>query len=178
MQNTVKRVSILVAALLPVVVLGFFVMKPKEQAQPVTSSVVVTTPATTTSVKPTTGTTTTPSTPVPTPSTTPAPAPASTSTYKDGTYSVTTTYRVPEAPAQGMGVELTLVNDVITAATVTAKATDGTSMMYQNIFIAGYKTFVVGKNIADVQLTKVSGSSLTPKGFNDALNAIKTQAQA
>lgn len=75
-------------------------------------------------------------------------------------------------------MELTLVNDVVTAATVTAKATDETSMMYQNTFIAGYKTFVVGKNIADVQLGKVSGSSLTPRGFNDAVSAIKTQAAA
>lgn len=174
MQNTLKRVSVLVAALLPVVVLGFFVMKPKDQAQPATSSVVVTTPATTTSIK----TTTTSSTP--TTSTTPAPTPVATptSTYKDGTYSVTAAYRVPEEAPQSIGVELTLKNDVIVDVTVTAKATDDTSMMYQNTFIDGCKMLVVGKNIADVQLSKVSGSSLTPKGFNDALNAIKTQAEA
>lgn len=170
MQNTLKRVSILVAALLPVVILGFFVMKPKDQAQPATSI-----KTTTASSTPTTSTTSA-STPVTAPAPTPVATP--TSTYKDGTYSVTAAYRVPEAAPQSIGVELTLKNDVIVDATVTAKATDNTSMMYQNTFIAGYKTLVVGKNIADVQLSKVSGSSLTPKGFNDALNAIKTQAEA
>lgn len=172
MQNTVKRVSILVAALLPVVVLGFFVMKSKDSALPSPSAVAVTTSSTATAVKPTTNapvSSTAPATPSGT---------ASSSTYKDGTYSVTAAYRVPEEAPQSIGVELTLKNDVIVDVTVTAKATDNTSMMYQNTFIAGYKTFVVGKNIADVQLSKVSGSSLTPKGFNDALNAIKTQAEA
>ena len=40
------------------------------------------------------------------------------------------------------------------------------------------KTLVVGKKITDVKLDKVSGSSLTPKGFNDALEQIKTLAKA
>jgi len=37
---------------------------------------------------------------------------------------------------------------------------------------------VIGKNIADVQLSRVSGSSLTPEGFNNALATIKSQAQS
>jgi hypothetical protein len=37
---------------------------------------------------------------------------------------------------------------------------------------------VVGKNISELQLTKVSGSSLTPQGFMDALEKIKAEAQS
>ncbi len=37
---------------------------------------------------------------------------------------------------------------------------------------------VVGKKIDEVQLTKVAGSSLTPKGFMDALEKVKTEAKA
>jgi hypothetical protein len=43
---------------------------------------------------------------------------------------------------------------------------------------ADYKQYVVGKKIDEVQLTKVSGSSLTPQGFNDALAKIKAEAKS
>jgi len=75
-----------------------------------------------------------------------------------------------------MGVSLTVVNDIVTAATVTPMATDQTSIMYQNAFVGGFKTFVVGKNLADISVRKVSGASLTSKGFTEALATIRTQA--
>ena len=37
---------------------------------------------------------------------------------------------------------------------------------------------VVGKNIDEVAITKVAGSSLTPKGFTDALEKIKADAKS
>lgn len=51
------------------------------------------------------------------------------------------------------------------------------SARFQDLFAQNYKPLVIGKNIDEVQLGKVSGSSLTPMGFNDALAKIKTQAQ-
>jgi len=75
-----------------------------------------------------------------------------------------------------MGVKITLKNDLVTDVAITELATDGTSRMYQDAFVGGYKTFVVGKNIASVSLSRVSGASLTSRGFNDALNAIKAKA--
>ena len=99
------------------------------------------------------------------------------SVYKNGTYSATGSYMSPGGEDQ-IGVSLTLSNDVITAVSATNMAGDHTSSRYQDRFIAGYKTYVVGKKISDVYLTRVSGSSLTPAGFNDALNQIKAQAQA
>ena len=75
-----------------------------------------------------------------------------------------------------LGVSVTLKDDIITSASVTNMANDGRSQRYQDMFISGYKQYVIGKNIADVSLSKVSGSSLTPGGFNDALAQIKSQA--
>jgi len=121
-------------------------------------------------------------TPIPTPKpiitqTTPADKPKkSSSVYKDGTYSATGSYMSPGGYQQ-LGVSVTLKNDIIESASVTNMASDGRSERYQNMFISGYQQYVVGKNIASVYLTKVSGSSLTPSGFDDALTQIKSQAK-
>ncbi|KXK09170.1 MAG: hypothetical protein UZ21_OP11001000228 [Microgenomates bacterium OLB22] len=48
----------------------------------------------------------------------------------------------------------------------------------QGLFAEGYKTQVVGKSIDELKLDVVNGSSLTPKGFEDALQKIKTEAAA
>jgi hypothetical protein len=109
---------------------------------------------------------------------TPAIAPKKTaSVYTNGTYSATGSYGSPGGQEQ-LSVTLTLTNDIITAVSVTPGAYDRRSQNYQNAFISGYKQYVLGKNIADVNLTRVSGSSLTPAGFNDALAQIKAQAKA
>jgi hypothetical protein len=49
---------------------------------------------------------------------------------------------------------------------------------YQTTFQNNFKALVVGKDIASVHLTEVSGSSLTPVGFDDALTMIEAQAKA
>ena len=136
-------------------------------ASTTTPSTVVSTPQTTTT---TTKPTTTPVTVKPTPVT-------STTAYKNGTYSATGSYFSPGGPDQ-LGVTLTITNDIVTSATVTPEAGDGTSARYQQRFISGYTPYVVGQNIASIHLTRVSGSSLTPIGFNDALSQIKAKAKA
>lgn len=107
-----------------------------------------------------------------------SPAPVATegkSKYKDGTYSVTSSYGSPAGP-EDLGVSLTIKNDVVVDANITNKAGDRTSVNFQNKFISGYKTQVIGKNIDSIKLGVVSGSSLTPNGFNTAVANIKTQA--
>ena len=99
------------------------------------------------------------------------------SVYKDGSYTATGSYMSPGGQDQ-IGVTLTLANDIITDVSINPQAGDRTSSRYMARFASGYKQYVVGKNIADVNLTNVSGSSLTPIGFNDALNQIKAQAKA
>ena len=95
--------------------------------------------------------------------------------YKNGTYSVVSSYDSP-ADVQEMGVSLTLKGDIIVDSTVTAMANEGRSQRYQQAFIGGYKPYVIGKNIDSVNLDVVSGASLTPIGFNDAVAQIKAKA--
>ena len=98
-------------------------------------------------------------------------------TYKDGVYSATGNYSTPSTKEE-IDVTLTLKDGIITEAEVIAKATFPTSKKMQTDFVANYKEQVVGKNIDEVNLVKVSGSSLTPKGFNEALEEIKAQAKS
>jgi hypothetical protein len=99
------------------------------------------------------------------------------STYKDGTYTVIGKYTSPAGP-ETIGVTVTLASDVIVDASVEKHATHDISVKMQDQFIAGFKEQVVSKDIDEVNVGKVAGSSLTPKGFNDALAQIKVQAAA
>jgi len=122
--------------------------------------------------------------PVDTTSTTTASLPITTTTtssgtteFKNGTYTATGSYMSPGGEDQ-IGVTVTLVNDKITAATVTPMPGDHTSAHYQSIFAANYKQYVIGQDITTLKLDKVSGSSLTGQGFNAAITQIETQAKA
>ncbi len=95
--------------------------------------------------------------------------------YKDGTYSANGSYRTHAGPEQ-VQVTLTLKNNIVTDSQFSATPNAQMSARYQGMFAANYKPMVVGKNINDIHLGKVSGSSLTPIGFNDALAKIKAQA--
>lgn len=95
--------------------------------------------------------------------------------YKNGTYEASGTYTSPGG-TESIDVSLVLEGDVITSATVTPKATRPNSVKYQGLFKENFESEVVGKNIDEVNLDKVGGSSLTPKGFMDALEEIKSQA--
>ena len=112
---------------------------------------------------------------------TPAPTAMAAATLKDGTYTAEGQYKIhpgsPREATKKVGVTVTLKNNIITDADVKNEADDEMSERYQGMFIDGYKQFVVGKNINDVHVTKVGGSSLTGGGFNDALEKIKAQAK-
>lgn len=101
----------------------------------------------------------------------------SSATYADGTYSATGEYRSPEGQ-QSIDVTVTLAENTIRDITATGTADSGTSQQYQDKFESGYKAEVVGKNINEVNLSRVAGSSLTPQGFNDAISKIKDDARA
>jgi uncharacterized protein with FMN-binding domain len=95
------------------------------------------------------------------------------SNYADGTY--TATGRYGSLPSS-IAVSVTLVDDVITAVTVTPRATDPTSLDYQTRFAQAIPALVVGRNIDEVNLSRVAGSSGTPEGFNAAIQRIKAEA--
>ena len=96
--------------------------------------------------------------------------------YKDGTYMATGGYDSPGGKDQ-IGVTITLVDGVVTDASVKTIVADRESKEYQQKFISGFKSVVIGKSIDSLNLSAVSGSSLTPIGFNAAIELIKTQAK-
>jgi uncharacterized protein with FMN-binding domain len=107
-------------------------------------------------------------------------APADTSTaggagYKDGTYTASGSYQTPETVEQ-IEVTITLADDVVTAVEVTGDPQASETERYQSEFIGGIQDEVVGKNIDDLSVDRVAGSSLTSGGFNQALDVIKGEA--
>lgn len=106
-----------------------------------------------------------------------AAAAADTSTYQDGTYTATGTYTSPGGTEE-VTITLTIADDVIADATAEGGATRPPSSQYQGEFVDNFAALIIGKDIADVSLDKVAGSSLTSGGFNAAVETIKTDAQA
>ena len=97
------------------------------------------------------------------------------SAYADGSYTATGSYSTPGG-SENVTVTVTLADDVITGVTATGSARGGTSAQYQSQFLANYERQVVGKSIDEVSLSRVSGSSLTSRGFNAAINEIRRNA--
>lgn len=97
------------------------------------------------------------------------------SAYADGTYDATGEYRSP-AGSETVQVSLTLKDGMIADAAFQGDATNKRSIAMQNQFAAGFKEQVVGKSIDSLSLGAVNGSSLTPKGFMDAVEKIKAEA--
>lgn len=96
--------------------------------------------------------------------------------YKDGEYTETGKYISPGGQ-ESIEVTLILSGGTITDATVIGDATSGEAKEYQEKFISSYKQNVVGKDVDEVSLSRVAGSSLTSNGFNDALELIKADAR-
>lgn len=90
----------------------------------------------------------------------------------NGTFHLTDTYQSPAGP-EPLDATVTIENNVITAVEAKNVAHAAKSKMYQDMFIKGIAGQVVGKNIKDVQVTYVNGSSLTAKAFNKALHDLE-----
>lgn len=97
-------------------------------------------------------------------------------TYKDGTYSATGSYSSPGGNEE-IAITVTIASGNITATEATPKAASNESRDYQDEFAANYKEQVIGKAIGSLNLGNVSGSSLTSRGFNEALDIIRSQAK-
>ena len=97
--------------------------------------------------------------------------------YKDGTFRADGAYKSPAGP-ESVTVTITLKGEKITDVVVTPHATNKISVKMQDAFIGGIKAVVVGKSLDEVKVGKVSGSSLTGAGFNDAVAKIKLEAKS
>lgn len=96
-------------------------------------------------------------------------------TYNNGQYVAKGEYISPGGQ-ETIEVTIKIEGNVVVDSSVESKAVLPASKKFQKEFIDNYKDLVVGRNISDLNLDKVAGSSLTPKGFNDALKKIKKQA--
>lgn len=103
---------------------------------------------------------------------------STTSQYIEGAYSAVGRYQSPGGNEK-IKISLTLQKDgTIVSTNAESEAVSGDGAQFQKMFIRGYKSKVVGKKIGDINISQVSGSSLTPEGFNDALQQIENQARA
>jgi len=106
-----------------------------------------------------------------------APADA-TGEFRAGEYEATGSYTTPDGQTQSIEVEVELAADgTITDLDADGQAEGGNSEQYQGKFESGINQQVVGKRITELDVDKVSGSSLTSGGFNDAIEQIVSQAR-
>jgi uncharacterized protein with FMN-binding domain len=99
------------------------------------------------------------------------------STYKDGTYQADGQYLSPGG-SETVGVSITLANSVISDVVITPKSQDSQGAFYQQRFAQGIATIVKGKALdSTFDVAHVNGASLTGKGFNGAIQSIRTQAK-
>jgi uncharacterized protein with FMN-binding domain len=100
---------------------------------------------------------------------------ATTATYTDGTYEATGEYQSPNG-TESLDVTITLENDVITAVEVVGAGGSPNTERFQGEFADGIAAIVVGKDIDEISVSKVAGSSLASGGFNAAVEQIKADA--
>ncbi len=108
-------------------------------------------------------------------SSTPAASSSDTVKYKDGLYVSTQDYQSPNG-TETIDVTITLSKDIIIAVDVVGHGTSPDSKLHQKQFRDGIADVVVGKDIDDIDVHKVGGSSLTSEGFNEAVEIVKTDA--
>ncbi|GAA3629001.1 hypothetical protein GCM10022200_09500 [Microbacterium awajiense] len=97
--------------------------------------------------------------------------------YVDGTYTADGTYATPES-VETIVVTVTLADDIVTEVEVAGDPQKSESQQFQSQFIGGIAAEVVGKDIDEISVDRVAGSSLTSSGFNQAIDTIKAEAAA
>ncbi|PXW31399.1 UNVERIFIED_CONTAM: hypothetical protein DES50_105165 [Williamsia faeni] len=102
------------------------------------------------------------------------------SPYRDGQYTAVGTYTTPGGKEEKIGVTVNLANSVITTFEVDTSLSDGLPQVFQNNVKEALisDNLVAGKSIDDLVISTMAGSSLSPWGFNDAIDQIKEQAKA
>ena len=96
--------------------------------------------------------------------------------YADGTYTKVGSYQSPGGN-ETVTVTVTVKDEMIQSVNVVKGTDNETSERFQELFIDGIGSAVVGKNLSDVKVGVVNGSSLTGDGFNKAIEEIRVSAQ-
>lgn len=90
---------------------------------------------------------------------------------QDTKLSTKVNYSVPNS-TQSLGVTITLQNNIVISVSTT-HSYGGKSKKYQQNFENNYKSQVIGKNINNLNLSRVSGASLTTNAFNQAIRSFR-----
>lgn len=93
--------------------------------------------------------------------------------YRDGEYTATGWYG--SLPSHH-DVTLTIDGGSVTAVEISTPAEDATSLGYQQRFAVALPDAVIGRDIDDLDIDRLAGSSGCSEGFMDALAQIKTEA--
>ncbi|MFW5720386.1 MAG: hypothetical protein ACOCXT_05150 [Candidatus Dojkabacteria bacterium] len=97
--------------------------------------------------------------------------------YRDGSYTESGFYNAPlPAGREEVVVSIILKEGVVETLGFEGKSKNPTSKQWISQFESSIEDEVVGKHIDEIELDKVSGSSLTPLGFNEAVAKIRDQA--
>lgn len=97
--------------------------------------------------------------------------------YKNGTFSQSGSYKSP-AGDENATFQFTIADNVVTGVELTTTAENQLSKKFQGFFIDGIKKEIIGKKVDELgTFSRVNGSSLTPTAFNQAVTALKAEAQ-
>ena len=103
---------------------------------------------------------------------------ASPTSYKDGVYSATASYRVPGGGRNDLKVTLTLKNSTITAVSTVNTDSESQSKYYTDSFDSNIGSVVVSSPLNNSYIGRVGGASLTSSAFDSALQTIMNDAKA
>ena len=100
--------------------------------------------------------------------------------YADGTYTVSQSYGVLDDVIEedSIDVALTLESGYITDVTVTGHPFASRSREYIDSFSQEISGAVVGHSVEDAHVTALAGASKTSAAYNEAVDAIATQARS
>ncbi|WP_017579976.1 FMN-binding protein [Nocardiopsis valliformis] len=96
--------------------------------------------------------------------------------YNDGEYTAPGSYIAHGAPNE-LTVTVTLEDNAVAGVEVVGAAESGNSKRFQEQFAEKIPELVVGVPLDEIEVGKVSGSSLTGDGFMEALNQIRDDAK-
>lgn len=96
--------------------------------------------------------------------------------YQDGTYALVGNYMSPAGP-HTLDVTITIENDIVTDVVIVPESNSGGTNKSQVNFAAGINELVVGKELDTIEtFASVNGSSLTPIGFQVAVEQLKAES--
>ena len=105
---------------------------------------------------------------------TPQPTQPTTQISSAKSLSATISY-FPEGMNESITVSLTITNSLVSEVSLTQSMNDGKSRRYQLAFESEIQPLVVGKDIKNLNLSRVAGASFTTDAFMQAVEKIKQQ---